>query len=107
MATLDLSKRPLFCMADPAGRAGSRALLNLSNCGEPCPDFDIGCAKNSPTCVISTFRNSWRSPADLTTPVSLGAPSRPDRDQIGRRQRQGDQVFLAATGAWGHFLDES
>jgi hypothetical protein len=102
LVTMDLSKGRFFFWPVSEG-GGLKTVMNLANCGENWPDFDLGCAKNSPYCVLTTFRDSWRDPADLTTPF----PTEPHRDRIALMHGNGAEITFLAITRTVAFLDDT
>jgi hypothetical protein len=77
MVTLDLSKG--VNLWKPVSEGGGRTIgLTLAKCGDPWPDYHIGCAKSVAYCVLSTMTGELRSPFDLTSPIKPV----PHRDEL-------------------------
>ena len=73
---------------------GRHRVFNLANCGTNWPVYHIGCAKNSPYCVISIYSDTLRNPGDRVSSF----PQDPHRKQIMVMRGNGLEMrFLAMT----------
>ena len=89
IVTMDLSKGRYMFWPDWAG-GGLKSVLNMANCGEFWPDYDIGCAKNAPILRAHHVSEFLAQSGRPHHPLRHRTTSRPDH--VDARQRPGVQA---------------